>query len=85
MSDPGASTVLTTRPIRFSADGVPDPDDVAAAVRIVVASDVAAIGEPDSGDADVAAMFEIPTMDREASVLHLDGDDVVGVTWIERP
>ena len=83
MSDSGASTVLTTRAIRFSDDGVADPADVAAAVRIIVASDVAAIGEPDSGDADVAAMFAIPSMDREASVLHLAGDDVVGVTWIE--
>jgi len=83
MSDSGAGTVLTTRPIRFSADGDADPDDVAAAVRIIVASDVAAIGEPDSGDADIASMFAKPSMDRAASVLHVRGDHVVGVTWIE--
>jgi ribosomal protein S18 acetylase RimI-like enzyme len=74
---------LSTRPIRYAEDGTPDPDDVATAVRLVQACDLAVIGELDSGDADVAALFSLPHMDRESSVLVLDKDEIVGVTWIE--
>ena len=76
-------TDLSTRPLRHTADGNPDPGDVATAVRLVRECDLAVLGEQDSGDADAASLFALPDMDREASVLVLDGDDVVAVTWVE--
>jgi GNAT superfamily N-acetyltransferase len=83
MSDPRAvATRLTTRPIRY-ADGLIDPDDLAVVTGLVTACDLAAIGELDSDDSDVEAMFERPTMDRDASFLALDGDEALGVVWIE--
>jgi len=74
---------LTTRPFRYAGDGTPDPADVATAVRLVQECDLAVLGEQDSGDADAASLFSLPDMDRAASVLILDGHEVVAVTWIE--
>jgi len=83
MSDVQTRRDLTTRPIRYADDGIPDPDDVATAVRIITECDVAALGEKDSGDADIAHMLTIPTMDRAASCLVLDSDQAVGLAWVE--
>jgi ribosomal protein S18 acetylase RimI-like enzyme len=77
MSDP------TTRPIRYDESGGVDPADAATAVRIITECDLAAIGERDSGDADIAHLLAIPTMDRDASCLVLDGDEPVGLVWLE--
>jgi len=74
---------LTTRPFRYADDGTTDPADVATAVRIITECDLAALGEKDSGDADIAHMLASPTMDRDASCLVLDGDDPVGLLWVE--
>ena len=83
MSEPGpVATALTTRPIRYGADGI-DQDDLAVAVRLVTACDVAVLGEPDSGAGDVEALLSVPTMDREASFLAYDGDEPVGLSWVE--
>jgi ribosomal protein S18 acetylase RimI-like enzyme len=79
----GLMSDLRTRPLRFADDGSPDPGDVATAVRLVQECDLAVLGEQDSGDADAASLFALPELDRESSVLVLDGDDVVAVTWIE--
>ena len=81
MSAQPSTADLTTRRIRYAEDGSPDPADVATAVRLVQACDVAVLGEQDSGDARPAC--SLPSMDRDASVLLLDGEQVVGVTWIE--
>ncbi len=78
----GESTGLTVRPIRFGPDGV-DDTDLAIAVDLVTASDVAVVGVPDSGAADVESLLDLPTTDREASFLAFDGDEPVGVGWIE--
>jgi GNAT superfamily N-acetyltransferase len=83
MSDPAAGiTALATRPIRYGADGI-DPDDLAVAVRLVAACDIAVLGEADSGAGDVEALLTLPTTDREAAFLAFDGDEPVGVCWIE--
>lgn len=83
MSDPAAgTTAVTTRPIGYGADGV-DSDDLAVAVRLVTACDVAVLGEADAGAGDVEAMLTQPMTDRGAGFLALDGDEPVGVCWIE--
>jgi mycothiol synthase len=74
---------LATRPIRYLEDGTPHPVDQATAVRIVAECDLAALGEEDSGAADIAHMLALPTTDRDASCLVLDGDDPVGFAWFE--
>ena len=74
---------LTTRPFRYADDGTTDPADVATAVRIITECDLAALGEKDSGEADIAHMLSIPTMDRAASCLVLERDEPIGVVWME--
>ena len=73
---------LSTRPLRFGADGV-DPVDLETVVALVQATDLAAIGELDSGAGDVAGMVAIPTMDRGATFLALVDDVAVGFVFIE--
>ncbi len=63
---------LSTRPIRYDGSGRADPVDAATAVRIITECDIAAIGEKDSGDADIAHLLAIPTMDRASSCLVLE-------------
>jgi ribosomal protein S18 acetylase RimI-like enzyme len=74
---------LTTRPIRYDESGAVDPADAATAVRIITECDVAALGEKDSGDADIAHMLSIPTMDRAASCLVVEEDEPIGLLWVE--
>ena len=83
MSGAGTTSAgLALRPLRFGADGV-DPDDLAAAAGLVLACDLAVLGEPDSGADDVGGMLASPTMDRDASCLVLDDDRPVGLLWVE--
>ncbi|MDA8436212.1 MAG: GNAT family N-acetyltransferase [Actinomycetales bacterium] len=83
MSDQVAgASALTTRPIRYGADGV-DREDLAVAVRLVTACDVAVLGGPDSGAGDVEALLTLPTTDRDAAFLAFDGDEPVGLCWVE--
>ena len=77
-----SATALTTRPLRFGADG-PDPVDLETVVALVQATDLAAIGELDSGASDVAGLVAMPTMDRAATFLAFDGDIAVGFAFIE--
>jgi ribosomal protein S18 acetylase RimI-like enzyme len=74
---------LSTRSIRYDESGSVDPGDAANAVRIITECDIAAIGEKDSGDADIAHMLALPTMDRAASCLVLAGDEPIGLLWLE--
>jgi ribosomal protein S18 acetylase RimI-like enzyme len=74
---------LTTRPIRYADDGTPHPADLATAVRVISECDLAAIGELDSGAADIAHMLRLPTMDRAASCLVLEADQPIGLAWVE--
>ena len=74
---------LSTRPIRYDESGTVDPADAATAVRIITECDLAAIGEKDSGDADIAHMLAIPTMDRAASCFVLHDDEPIGLLWLE--
>ncbi len=90
---------LSTRPIRYVADGVGEGGsdgsaaggdsvataDLAIAVDLVTACDVSVLGEADSGAGDVATMLASPTMDRGASFLAFDVDSgaPVGFTWVE--
>jgi len=73
---------LRLRPVRV-VDGGIDAIDLAAVTRLMTACDVAVIGEPDSGEADIAGMLAMPTMDRVASFLAFDGDTAVAFTWVE--
>jgi ribosomal protein S18 acetylase RimI-like enzyme len=79
---------FTVRPARYldRGDGTSavDPVDLAAVASLMRDCDVAVVGEPDSGPDEVASMFSGPTTDREATVLVLDADEVVGFVWIER-
>jgi mycothiol synthase len=77
------STLLRTRPLRYADDGTVDAADLATAVRLVAECDIAAIGERDSGDDDIAGMLLMPTLDRSASALVLDGDDALGFLFVE--
>jgi mycothiol synthase len=74
---------LSTRPIRYDESGRVDPADAATAVRIITECDLAAIGEKDSGDADIAHMLAIPTMDRTESCFVLGDDEPIGLLWLE--
>ncbi len=83
MSDSRAgATTLVTRPIGYGADGI-DHEDLALAVRLVTARDVAVLGEADSGAGDVEALLGVPTTDRAASFLAFDGEEPVGLCRIE--
>jgi len=83
MSDTGASSGLTTRPIRYDADG-PHPDDVAALTHLMLACDAAVIDVVDRTPDDVLGMLRMPSMDRAASLVVLDGDEIVGALWVEK-
>ncbi len=74
---------LTTRPIRYDESGAVDLADAATAIRIITECDVAAIGERDSGDADIAHMLALPTMDRDGSCFVVDDDGPIGLLWLE--
>lgn len=80
MSD--ATSGLSVRPVRFGTDGV-DPVDLATVVELVTATDVAIVGVPDTGAADVAGMLAMPTLDRAATFLAHHGDTAVGFGLIE--
>jgi ribosomal protein S18 acetylase RimI-like enzyme len=75
-------TELRTRPLTY-LDGVVDPVDLAHATRLVLDSELAVLGRHDTTQDDVAAMLAVPSMDREHSCFVLDGDDVVGLMWID--
>ncbi len=84
----GLSTGLTVRPARYVEGGpdaasVVDPADLAHAVELVQACDVAVLGELDSGPDEIASMFSGATTDRDATVLVFDGDEAVGFVWVE--
>jgi len=88
MSDSGASGVpagggLTTRPIRY-VDGQPHSDDLAAITRLVLGCQAAVIDIPDTTPSDVLGMLVFPSMDRAASCVVLDGDETVGLLWVEQ-
>ncbi|HSN07059.1 MAG TPA: GNAT family N-acetyltransferase [Candidatus Angelobacter sp.] len=82
MDHSDVSTDLTTRPLRRGRSGV-EPDDVALVTRLVLSCDVAVLGEPDSGAAEVTAMLGAPAMDLAASFLAYDGDEPVGWCSVE--
>ena len=67
---------LTVRPATL--------DDADVVIDLVQACDVAATGEPDSGRDEIAGMLSSPNVDPEATVLGLDGDEVVLFLWVER-
>jgi ribosomal protein S18 acetylase RimI-like enzyme len=83
MGDPGASIGLTTRPIRYD-DGRPHPDDVAAITRLVLACDAAVMDVVDRTASDILGMLLFPAMDRESSFVVLDGEETVGMLWLEK-
>ena len=83
MSDAGAGSTLVTRPIRYTEAGTPDPDDVRLATGLVLGCEAAVIAVADSTPSDVLGWLMFPSMDREASFLVLDGDDAVGMLWLE--
>jgi ribosomal protein S18 acetylase RimI-like enzyme len=74
---------LRTRPLTY-VDGVVDPGDLAEAVRLVIGCESAVVDPPDTSPADVAGMLAVPSMDREASCFLLDGDEIVGLLWVEK-
>jgi len=83
MGDTGDSNGATTRPIRYD-DGRPHPDDVAAITRVLLACDAAVIDVVDRTPDDVLGMLLMPSMDRESSFVALDGDEIVGLLWLEK-
>jgi ribosomal protein S18 acetylase RimI-like enzyme len=73
-ADLPASLVVRT-PTDADTDGVVD---------LVQRCDVDAVGEPDSGRDEIVGMLGSPDLDPEATVVALDGDQVVLFVWIER-
>ena len=77
-----SAPALTTRPLRFGADGV-DPADLDTVVALAAATDIALTGEASTGAGEVAWMLALPTLDREATFLAHHGDEAVGFVFIE--
>ncbi|MBI1377887.1 MAG: GNAT family N-acetyltransferase [Frankiales bacterium] len=82
MTDPAAGGPLTVRPLRYGADGL-DPVDLETVVGLVARRDLDVLGERDGGPSDVAWMLGMPTVDREATALILDGERPVAYVFVE--
>jgi mycothiol synthase len=79
----GSATNLRTRPLIY-VDGVVDQGDLATATRLVLGCEEAVIGRPDSSSDNLVRKLSVSSMDRDNSCFFLDGDDVVGLLWIEK-
>jgi len=79
-TDAGGGVVL--RALRY--DGAePNPDDIAALQGLLVAYDLAVIGERDAGDDEARDLVTNPLTMREESSLLLVGDEPVGFVRLE--
>jgi ribosomal protein S18 acetylase RimI-like enzyme len=84
--------VTATASLDLLRAGLPDglellpatSDHAAGVVALVQRCDLAAVGELDTGSDEIAGMLESPDMDRAASAVVRDGEDVVMLVWIER-
>jgi mycothiol synthase len=59
-------------------------DDADAVIDLVQRCDVAVTGELDSGRDEIVSMLSSPEMDRDATVVALDGNDAVLFVWVQR-
>jgi mycothiol synthase len=83
MRDATGGPDLNTRRIRWRDDGTVHPEDLEAITRIMLGSEAAILPEQDLSAGEVERMLAFPSVDREASCVALDGDEVIGVLRIE--
>jgi ribosomal protein S18 acetylase RimI-like enzyme len=73
---------VALRPFRYDGDE-PHPGDVAAAQQLMIAYDLAILGERDAGDDEARALLTNPLTLRDESCLLVVGDEPVGFVWLE--
>ena len=78
----GDAVQVVLRAVRY-VDGAPHPEDVAAMQQVVVAHDLAVLGERDAGDDEARNMLLNPLAMRDETCLLLVGGEPVGFVWIE--
>jgi GNAT superfamily N-acetyltransferase len=73
---------VVLRPFRYDGQ-TPDPDDVALARGLIIAYEIAILGERDEGDGEAYNLLTNPMTMRDESCLLLVGDEAVGFVRIE--
>ena len=75
---------LVARRWRTSPGGTPDPADVDAMLATACASEVSAIGAPDTTAVDIEEMFGSPGTDHDSSVIVEEAGTTLGFAWVEK-